>query len=66
MLNQVTTKHIDGSFQLTLALGKFILAFTSHLVVYVGFTFNGDKIDFRCAELILTYLDVLEYFFLHN
>lgn len=35
MLNQVTIKHIEGSFQLTLALGKFYLAFTSHLVYFL-------------------------------
>jgi hypothetical protein len=27
MLNQVTTKHIEGSFQLTLALGNFYFSF---------------------------------------
>lgn len=60
MLNQVTTKHIEGSFQLTLALGKFYLAFTSDLVYFLH-TFEENKIDLRGVKLTLTCLDVLKY-----
>jgi hypothetical protein len=52
MLNQVTTKHIEGSFQLTLALGN--VCFSFHILVYVWIHIWRRQ---RGVELILTYLD---------
>jgi len=50
MLNQVTTKHIEGSFQLTLALGNFYFSFCVLLrvclVSYLEET-KKHKIDFN-------------------
>lgn len=48
MLNQVTTKFIEGSFQLTLALGKFCFILTWTFSLYEQYLFCPFIKEFCC------------------